>query len=199
MIRFVFYTVLIASLLSCSTSHQRKHYKAKESLTAKNPPPSTHSNICKIYKYDSTWKKAAKKSAKRWGTPEHILMAFVHQESRFVRHARPKYRGASNSKAYGYAQAQSFTWKEYQQSIKNSRAKRTSIYDALDFIGWYNNNTNKRNRVSKKNSQHLYLAYHEGNGGYSRKTYLKKPWLLKVSKKVEKQAATYRAQLRKCR
>lgn len=197
MLKFLIIVFSILSLASCSTADKRSTPKAKG--IAKTPPVSAHNNICKIYKYDKKWQQAAKKSAKKWGTPEHILMAFVHQESRFVYNARPQYRGASNSSSYGYSQAQKATWQEYQKKTKRRSAKRTDIYDSFDFIGWYNHNSHKRNRISKKDTQNLYLAYHEGNGGFSRKTYKNKPWLIKVSKKVKKLAADYQKQLRSCR
>lgn len=198
-------TVLSGILLlsSCSVNHSRTIYKpdygrSLEGPSAKNPPPSTHHDICKIYAYDRQWQISAKASEKKWGTPEYVLMAIIHQESKFVKHARPSYRGAGSSSAYGYSQAQEFTWKEYQDATNNPRAKRTSIQDSMDFIGWYNQNTHKRNQVSKTDTQNLYLAYHEGNGGFERKTYQKKPWLVKVAKQVNQLAHEYKGQLKSC-
>jgi hypothetical protein len=43
------------------------------------------------------------------------------------------------------------------------------------------------------------LAYHEGRGGYKRKTYQSKPTLIKVARKVEQQAKDYGWQLKQCR
>lgn len=202
---FVLATLVVSS---CSVNHSRTVYKPDygrntaaaggSESSGKNPPPSTHNNICKIYAYDKQWQTAAKASAQKWGTPEHTLMAIINQESKFVKHARPSYRGAATSSSYGYSQAQEMTWKEYQKAINNPRAKRTDIKDSLDFIGWYNNNTNKRNRVNKTDTKNLYLAYHEGNGGFARKTYQQKPWLLKVANKVEHLALDYKSQLKNC-
>lgn len=199
-------TVLgVAVLLSnCSINNSRTIYqpdygRTGGEISAKNPPPSTHDNICKIYQYDRQWLTAAKASEKKWGTPDYVLMAIIHQESKFVKHARPSYRGSENSSSYGYSQAQELTWKEYQDATNNPRAKRTSIKDSLDFIGWYNQNTNQRNKVPKTDTKNLYLAYHEGNGGFERKTYQKKPWLLKVAKKVTQLANEYKSQAKGCR
>jgi hypothetical protein len=44
----------------------------------------------------------------------------------------------------------------------------------------------------------LYLAYHEGNGGFAKKSYLAKPWLLNVAQNVADQAKRYRSQLNFC-
>lgn len=171
-----------------------------------NPPSSTHSNICKIYKYDDDWKDAARASEKRWGIPSYILMAFVHQESRFkhdAQPARPYFLGfiplPRSSSAYGYAQAQDPAWYDYQKATGRWSARRSDIDDALDFIGWYNYTSHKQLGLSKTDTYSLYLAYHEGRGGFKRKTYNKKPWLKKVASKVTKRAKIYRSQLRKCR
>ena len=40
-----------------------------------------------------------------------------------------------------------------------------------------------------------YLAYHEGHGGYNKKTYENKAWLIDVAKNVEKKSNTYKNQL----
>jgi hypothetical protein len=42
------------------------------------------------------------------------------------------------------------------------------------------------------------LNYHEGWGGYKRKTYLKKDWLVKVSAKVKQRSLRYAQQLKTC-
>lgn len=169
------------------------------------PPKQTHDNICLIYQHDRDWEKAAKRTAKKWGTPEYILMAFIHQESRFRKDAQPDRDYAlgliplpRSSSAYGYAQAQDPAWYDYQRSTKRRGARRTDIYDAMDFIGWYNYQSYKRNGINRKDTYNLYLAYHEGQGGYSRKTYKNKSWLIKVAKKVTNRAQMYKKQLWRC-
>ncbi|MGR8999703.1 MAG: transglycosylase SLT domain-containing protein [Gammaproteobacteria bacterium] len=42
------------------------------------------------------------------------------------------------------------------------------------------------------------MAYHEGHGGYKRKSYLQKPWLLQIANKVAKQASLFQKQLNAC-
>lgn len=171
----------------------------------KTPPANTHNNACSIIEHDKSWYTAAKKSQDKWGTPVHILKAFVHQESRFVKSARPPREYALGfipkpraSSAYGYAQAQDPAWQDYQKATKNYSARRNNKHDALDFIGWYNSVSNKRNGIALNDAYNLYLAYHEGHGGYSRKTYNSKPWLIEVAKKVQRQANTYEKQLKSC-
>ena len=43
-----------------------------------------------------------------------------------------------------------------------------------------------------------YLAYHEGQGGWKKKTYLDKNWLIEVAKNVERNTKMYNNQLLKC-
>ncbi|HKK85727.1 MAG TPA: lytic transglycosylase, partial [Roseovarius sp.] len=52
--------------------------------------------------------------------------------------------------------------------------------------------------ISMSDARNQYLAYHEGRTGYSRGSYNAKPWLLRVSAKVEERARMYEAQLRSC-
>ncbi|MGC9386977.1 MAG: transglycosylase SLT domain-containing protein [Hydrogenovibrio sp.] len=171
-----------------------------------NPPKETHDNICQIFDHDPDWAEAARDSAKRWGTPEYILMAFVHQESRFTHDAQPPRDYAlgliplpRRSSAYGYPQAQDPAWYDYQKATGNWSAKRTNVDDSLDFIGWYNYQSYKRNGISRHDPYNLYLAYHEGHGGYSRRTFDQKKWLKKVAYKVTKRATLYKKQLQNCK
>ena len=168
-------------------------------------PPRKINNICSIFSERPHWYKAAKKSEKRWGSSIPLMMAFMHQESRFVSKAKPPrdkifgfIPGPRKSSAYGYSQAQDGTWKDYKKGTGNWGADRDDFQDAVDFIGWYNKQTKKRNGVSLSNAYGLYLAYHEGHGGFKKKTYNKKAWLKKVAKKVAKQRSTYASQLKSC-
>ena len=65
----------------------------------------------------------------------------------------------------------------------------TIFDDSIDFIGWYTHGSQKRLKVSKWDAYGQYLAYHEGRGGYERKTYQGKPWLKNVASKVKRRAA----------
>lgn len=175
------------------------------SACSSNPPKQTHNNICYIYDYDDDWEEAAQRSAKRWGIPEYILMAFIYQESRFRHDAQPQRDYAlgfiplpRSSSAYGYCQAQDPAWFDYKQATGNLHAQRTNLDDSLDFIGWYNYQSHKRNGIKRTDAYNLYLAYHEGQGGYSRKTYRHKKWLLHVAQKVKNRALLYQKQLKRC-
>jgi hypothetical protein len=68
----------------------------------------------------------------------------------------------------------------------------------IDFIGWYNDQSQRKNKISKSDAYHLYLAYHEGQGGFARRSYKNKQWLKDVATKVSKRSGVYRAQLNEC-
>ena len=69
---------------------------------------------------------------------------------------------------------------------------------ATDFIGWYNKKSRSTLGISQTNIEHLYLAYHEGRGGYKRKSYLRKKSLRKIAKKVSRQTDIFERQLKTC-
>ena len=43
-----------------------------------------------------------------------------------------------------------------------------------------------------------YLAYHEGQGGWKKKSFQSKKWLIKAAKKVDSNANMYNKQLIEC-
>ena len=132
-------------------------------------------------------------------------MAIIHQESKFDAAATPERTKllwvipwSRPSTAYGYTQALRSTWAEYKRTSRGAWASREDFSDAVDFIGWYANQAYVKAGISRDNAQQLYLAYHEGIGGYQRQTYLKKSWLMQVAKKVEARSQIYQAQLYRC-
>ncbi|HEX7029630.1 MAG TPA: hypothetical protein VF254_03470 [Gammaproteobacteria bacterium] len=167
-------------------------------------PPARVGNICAIFDEYPEWYDYAKASEERWGTPVHIQMAFVHQESRFVGDAAPPMEwflfipvGRASS-AEGYAQIQDPAWSDYTDQTGGLFKSRTDMEDALDFIGWYNHISRERLGISLWDPKNLYLAYHEGHGGYSRGSYRNKDKLLSVANKVDYRAREYGAQLSRC-
>lgn len=170
-----------------------------------NSPPENTDDICLIFKEKSSWYKAARKSQKKWGTPIHVQMAIIRQESRFQFDAKPprqKKLGfipwGRKSDAYGFAQVKDDTWKWYKDKTGNRGADRDDFADAIDFVGWYTNLSQQSLGVSKWDPYNQYLAYHEGHGGWKRKTWAGKDWLIKVARNVDSQAKEWGAQLRRC-
>ena len=167
-------------------------------------PPKVQGNLCEIFDEYPDWYDYAKASEKKWGTPAHIQMAFIQRESSFISDAAPPFEWllfiplGRPSSAYGYAQIQDPAWEDYTRANGGLFKSRTDMEDALDFIGWYNAISRERLGISLWDPYRLYLAYHEGHGGYQRGSYNAKPKLLKVARQVEAKAETYGAQLRGC-
>jgi hypothetical protein len=184
-----FIAMLVGVLLwSCSTS-----------------PPRDISNSCEIFDDKNGWYKDAQRAYEHWGVPIHVQLAIVYQESKFVDDAKPPrdyllwvIPWGRISSAYGYAQAKDDTWDWYREKTGNRFADRDDFGDAVDFIAWYCSMSNKMLGISKWDAYGQYLAYHEGQGGYKRKTYNQKPWLLKVARKVDTRAKSYHTQLARC-
>ncbi|MED5526395.1 hypothetical protein [Gallaecimonas pentaromativorans] len=169
-------------------------------------PPTHPDNLCSIFKEKDDWYDAAMDVQKKWGVPPHIPFAMLYQESSFRHDALPPrdyllgfIPWGRVSSAYGYAQAKEDTWQDYMRETGNWGADRDDFDDALDFMGWFIDKTRKLTGVSKWDAYGQYLAYHEGWGGYNRKSYNKKPWLKQVARKVESRAKTFSKQYWRCK
>ncbi|MCO4320124.1 hypothetical protein [Aliidiomarina quisquiliarum] len=168
-------------------------------------PPSDPENICHIFEERRDWWKGAKKMNKEWGVPIHVPMAMMYQESSFKARAQPPKRYLLGfipwgrvSDAYGYAQAKTMTWDDYVRETGKRRARRDNYNDAIDFMGWFITKSHQVNGVSKWDAYAQYLNYHEGWGGYKRRTYLQKQWLVQVARRVDDRSNTYAQQLKGC-
>lgn len=168
-------------------------------------PPSDINNVCNIFKQYPKWYHASKDVERRWKISVPVQMAIIHQESKFDGHARPGHGTLfwvipwkRPSTAYGYSQALNGTWAHYKQKNGGIWSSRGNFTDAVDFIGWYSNQAWRQAGIPHNDAYRQYLAYHEGIGGYQRKTYLKKPWLIQVAHKVSARSALYQAQMNQC-
>ncbi len=169
-------------------------------------PPRNLNDSCSIFREKDDWYEYANDSYKKWGVPVHVQLAIMYQESRFVSDAEAPddtllgfIPWGQVSSAYGFAQVLDATWDNYIDSTGNWGADRNDFEDAVDFIGWYGNISYKKLGISRWDAYNQYLAYHEGHGGWKRKTYNRKKWLIKVAKKVNRRAARYAAQLKRCK
>ena len=168
-------------------------------------PPENVEDICAIFEEKGRWYKAAKKSEKRWGTPIHVQLAIIHQESTFKFDARPprdKLLGfipwTRPSDAYGYAQALENTWDWYREDTGRRGADRDNFDDAIDFVGWYTHQSQQIAGISKWDPYNQYLAYHEGQGGWMKKSYRYKTDLKRIAGRVDHRAKEWGVQLRRC-
>lgn len=169
-------------------------------------PPKDLNNACHIFRQYPSWYRAAKDVERRWKIPVSVQMAIIHQESHFDARARPRGKkvlwlipGKKLSSAYGYTQALDGTWALYKQTNGSILTNRQDFSAGVDFIGWYANQAFRLGGIPRTDAYRLYLAYHEGIGGYRRKTYLSKVWLIGVARKVKLRAQIYQAQLKRCR
>lgn len=186
--RFFVLTIVLLNLTSCASR-----------------PPASADNICTIFDEKSSWYKASKKAADKWRGNIYVPMSIMYQESAFQARARPPMRYFAGfipygrpSDAYGYAQALDGTWAAYKRDTGSRFRSRSDFGDATDFIQWYMQQTTTINRIPKTDAYRQYLNYHEGQGGYARGSYNRKPWLIKVAKKVERRAQRYKTQLQQC-
>jgi len=167
--------------------------------------PRNLDDICSIFDERRDWYSAAKRSEARWGTPSHIQMAIIRQESTFKFDAKPprtKLLGLvpwkRQSTANGFAQALDGTWAQYKSDANRPHADRDDFNDAIDFVGWYTDRTSAAVGISKRDPYNQYLAYHEGQTGWKRRSYESKAWLVKTAKGVDARARRWSDELRLC-
>ncbi|MCP3984544.1 MAG: hypothetical protein GY723_09140 [bacterium] len=168
-------------------------------------PPRNIDDLCAMFEQRKSWREATASSQERWGVPEPIQLAILHQESRFRPTVRPGWRTVfwiipvgRLSSAYGYGQVKDGTWQDYQKKTGNTDGKRSSFADVTDFIGWYGQVIHRVTGVALDDAYHFYLAYHEGPSGFARGSYAEKEWLQGVARKVEARAGLYAAQFATC-
>ena len=162
-------------------------------------------NSCIIFDEKKNWYKSTKKSYDKWGTSIALQLAIINQESAFNQFAKPErkkffgiFPGSRPSTAFGFAQVTNPTWEWYKKKTGNSNASRANFSDVTDFIGWYTTQSENIVGISKNDFYNQYLAYHEGQGGWKKESYLEKIWLIEVAKTVERNAKMYNNQLQEC-
>lgn len=168
-------------------------------------PPRQPADVCAIFDEKDDWYRAARAAEVRWQSPVPVLMAFMHQESGFVHDAKPPRRKllwfipwTRPSSAYGYAQATNEAWSDYVDATGGLFADRDDFADAVDFIGWYNSVSVQQLGLAPDDVYALYLAYHEGRGGYARGTFTDKAWLQATALRVAMRADDYARQRAQC-
>lgn len=167
--------------------------------------PRDATNVCSMFQEKRGWHKAAVAAQEKWGTSMHIPLAFMYQESTFRAKAKPPRRKLLGfipwhrlSSAYGYAQVLDGTWEQYLRNTGEYWRVRHDFADATDFIHWYIVQAARINGVSTSDANSLYLNYHEGPAGFARKSYSKKPWLIKTAANVQIRSQTFKEQYQRC-
>ncbi|MEJ5080025.1 MULTISPECIES: transglycosylase SLT domain-containing protein [unclassified Ochrobactrum] len=171
--------------------------------------PRQISNVCAVFDqrdgWINNWQKDATRVSREYGVPVHVLMATIYAESGFRPYARPprtKLLGfipwKRASTAYGYSQALNGTWDRYKRETGRWTASRSNFGDAIHFIGWYHNESSRRNGINRNDAYSLYLAYYSGHGGYSRGVWRNNSTALNGAKRAQNMASRYASQLRSC-
>lgn len=167
--------------------------------------PRNLDDACSIVRERPSYLRAFKQTQRNWGVPVPVIMAMIYQESKFIADNRPPHQYVlgvipvgRQSSALGYSQALDGTWREYQRLEGGSGARRTDIFDATDFMGWYMTQTVKETGVAINDTRNQYLAYHDGRAGYLRGTWRSKSWLVRIADEVSTRAVMYDTQLRRC-
>ena len=160
---------------------------------------------CILFNEKKNWYKATKKSYDKWNTPIALQLAIINQESSFKQFAKPERKklfgiipSSRPSSAFGYAQVINPTWDWYKLKNGKNNASRANFSDVTDFIGWYSDQTTKILGIPKNDFYNQYLAYHEGHGGWKKKSFKSKKWLIDVAKNVESTGNKYNNQLKQC-
>lgn len=169
------------------------------------PPPEATEDLCQLFDERLSWYRHARLAAENWQVGEPLIMAVIHQESGFHARARPARRQLLRfipwrrpSTAFGYAQVVDGTWQQYLAESGRD-ARRDRFADAVDFVGWYLNSLGQQLHLAAGDARSLYLAYHEGAGGFKRRSYRDQPGLLTVADRLALRADRYRGQLEQCR
>lgn len=171
-----------------------------------NTGPKDYANACDIRSDHPVWFRDLARTERKWGVPPHVILAVMHQESRFESDAKtPRKRiffglvpWGRQSSAYGYAQVLDGTWTEYRRKNHRWGARRDRFRDAVDFMGWYMTTTTRRTGVAKSDAYNQYLAYHQGHAGYLSGRYKSNSWLKDVARSVDARSGRYKKQLRRC-
>lgn len=186
--RLVVGLALMAALAACATA-----------------PPTHPNDLCAIYHEKRGWYHAAMRQEAKWNIPSSVPMAIMHQESSFRSNVHTRRTHifwvipwGYITTAYGYAQAKTDVWHDYERRAGVS-GSRDNFADALNFMNWYITNTRQIDHIPVTDANRQYLAYHDGWGGYRRRTYASKAWLINVADKVGARAQLYQRQFDRCK
>jgi hypothetical protein len=163
-------------------------------------------DICHIYERRPHWESILNGIENDTGVSKFFILSVIRQESSFDSTARPPFKKFLGfipywervSSSYGYSQAVNGTWDLYKMKTKHKDADRTSFSDSVTFMAWYFNRSENKNGLSLSDYKNLYLSYHEGWGGFNKKTHLKKSFLPKVTKRINKYTLKYKKDFNKC-
>lgn len=179
-------------------------------LSACAGKPERINDVCAVFSqndgWTGNWQRASGKASRKYGIPEHVLMATIRMESGFDSRARPPRKkilgfipGKRASSAYGYSQALDGTWTEYQRETGSWSARRSNFADAVDFVGWYHDKSARTLGIARHDTYNLYLAYYSGHGGYARGSWRSNGTIQNYARQTSQMADRYATQMQSCR
>lgn len=183
---------LSVSVLLLMTSVSGKSDTLSSTNNQASSTNSKSSSICTLLKQHPTWLQAVQDTEKKWGVPAEVQLAIIKQESDFNANAKN-----STSTATGFAQVINKSWSAYLDA-NNKHDSRNDFHAAIDFIGWYANQIHRYADINPANAYKLYLAYHEGIGGYRHLATHPKPAVVKLAQNVQQIATMYAEQMVSC-
>ncbi|PSH62428.1 MULTISPECIES: hypothetical protein [Phyllobacterium] len=171
--------------------------------------PGQINNVCAVFEqkdgWFDNWYVAAKQTEREYGVPVPILMATIRKESGYKANSRPprtKLFGfipwKRPSSAYGFSQALDGTWAQYKRETGKYGADRNDFADAVNFIGWYHQQSHLKNGIAIDDAYHLYLAYYFGQSAFARGDWQRNANMQKVARSTAEMANSYAAQLQSC-
>jgi len=171
--------------------------------------PAPTQDACALFDenggFFDNWQRHTQHVEQEYGVPAYVVLATIWKESAFEARAKPARRrllgfipGPRPSDAYGYPQALDSTWDWYRDETGKRSAKRNRFKDAVDFVGWYHDQSHRRNGVARTDAYNLYLNYYLGQGGYARGDASRNPYARQAAQQVAEQAERYRRQIARC-
>lgn len=178
-------------------------------LTGCATTPENIDNVCSVFDqkggWFNNWYDQAKDVEHEYGVPVPILMATLYKESGFQADAKPPRAyllwiipWGRISSAYGYPQALDSTWDWYKRATGRGGADRDDFDDAVQFVGWYYQQSHIRNGIALNDAYHLYISYYVGHGGYSRGVWRNNSRVKRLARDTARMADRYAAQMRGC-
>lgn len=153
----------------------------KKSVKTVKPEP----NICELLQREKTWIQPALKSEQRYGTPLALTFVLLEQPLTQLKKTHIKPRAAD--------------WDEYRIRSERWDASPNNAADAVDFIGWFTQESVKRNNITLNDVSAHYLALRVGHGNYHRLQADKYPELLQQAEQIERKAQQWQSELALCR
>ena len=148
-------------------------------------PVKQEQDICKILDDKKVWIAPALQAESKYGTPLYVTLALLETPLTDLKkkHVKPR----------------STDWDDYRIRSERWDATPYNPSDAVDFIGWFAQESIKRNKIAVDDVSAHYLNMRLGHGEYFRLDRTKYPELVSQSRVVDAKAQAWKAQINQCR